>query len=261
MSVHRGLVMPFVGLGLHFLVAIYFAVHALRSGQGLYWLFILFSFPILGSVVYFLVIYLPNSRLESDARKAMASAAKILDPGRELREAQAAFEYTPSAQNQMRLAAALLNAGQAAEAAQHYQACLQGALAADPDIQLGAARAQVACGQFDVAIARLRALRDSRPDFRSEELALLLAQALASAGHKHEVLREYEAAMARFGSFQSKAECFLWAVAAGERELAGRLQIELQKTTDRWNRHTRQLNADLLRRLNAGYAMIRQSAT
>lgn len=51
MSVHRGLVMPFVGLGLHFLVAIYFAVHALRSGQGLYWLFILFSFPILGSVV------------------------------------------------------------------------------------------------------------------------------------------------------------------------------------------------------------------
>ena len=53
----------------------------------------------------------------------------------------------------------------------------------------------------------------------------------------------------------------MWAVAAGERELAGRLQIELQKTTDRWNRHTRQLNADLLRRLNAGYAMIRQSAT
>lgn len=233
MSVHRGLVMPFVGLGLHFLVAIYFAVHALRSGQGLYWLFILFSFPILGSVVYFLVIYLPNSRLESDARKAMASAAKILDPGRELREAQAAFEYTPSAQNQMRLAAALLNAGQAAEAAQHYQACLQGALAADPDIQLGAARAQVACGQFDAAMARLRALRDSRPDFRSEELALLLAQALASAGHKQEALREYEVAMARFGSFQSKAECFLWAVAASERELAGRLQIELQKTTDR----------------------------
>jgi hypothetical protein len=44
--------MPIVGLGLHLLIALFFAVHAVRSGQQLFWLFILFSFPLLGSVVY-----------------------------------------------------------------------------------------------------------------------------------------------------------------------------------------------------------------
>ena len=100
--------MPFLGLGLHVLIALFFAVHAMRSGQQMYWLFVLFSFPLLGSIVYFLVIYLPNSRLDHGTRKVVAAAAKTLDPTRELRAAHAAFEYTPTAQNQMRLASALL---------------------------------------------------------------------------------------------------------------------------------------------------------
>ena len=48
--------MPFAGLGLHVVLAIICAIHVVRSGQPLYWLFILFSFPLLGSLVYFLVI-------------------------------------------------------------------------------------------------------------------------------------------------------------------------------------------------------------
>ena len=54
--------MPYIGIGLHVLAAIYFAVHAIRSGQSLYWLILLFSFPLLGSVVYFLAIYFPEVR-------------------------------------------------------------------------------------------------------------------------------------------------------------------------------------------------------
>ncbi|MDF2480054.1 MAG: putative transrane protein [Stenotrophomonas indicatrix] len=53
--------MPYIGIGLHILVAIYFAVHAIRSGQSLYWLILLFSFPLFGSVVYFLAILLSGS--------------------------------------------------------------------------------------------------------------------------------------------------------------------------------------------------------
>jgi hypothetical protein len=56
-------------LGLHILIALFFAVHVVRSGQQMYWLFVLFSFPILGSIVYFVAIYLPGSRLEHGARK------------------------------------------------------------------------------------------------------------------------------------------------------------------------------------------------
>ena len=45
--------MPFLGIGFHVIVALFFAVHAVRTHQNLYWLFILFSFPLLGSVAYF----------------------------------------------------------------------------------------------------------------------------------------------------------------------------------------------------------------
>ncbi len=65
--------MPIIGL--HLILALLCAVHAVRNNQSLYWLIILFSFPILGSIVYFLVVYLPNSRLEREATRAVAAAA------------------------------------------------------------------------------------------------------------------------------------------------------------------------------------------
>ena len=52
--------MPFLGLGLHILVALFFAVHAVRTGRQMYWLLILFSFPLLGSLVYFAAVFLPQ---------------------------------------------------------------------------------------------------------------------------------------------------------------------------------------------------------
>ena len=103
--------MPVFGLGVHVLIALFFAVHAMRSGQQMYWLIILFSFPLLGSIVYFVVIYLPDSRLDRGIRKATVAAKNVLDPGRELREAEQAFDLTPTAQNQLRFANALLEAG------------------------------------------------------------------------------------------------------------------------------------------------------
>ena len=91
-----------VAIGLHVIVALYFAIHAIRHGQQMYWLLILFMFPLLGSIVYFFAIYLPKSRLERGARKVVAVVGKVLDPTRELRDARAAFDYTPTAQNQRR---------------------------------------------------------------------------------------------------------------------------------------------------------------
>jgi hypothetical protein len=246
--------MPFVGLGLHFLVAIFFAIHAVRSGQQTYWLFILFSFPLLGSIVYFLAIYLPDSRLERGARKVVARAAKALDPTRELREARAAFEYTPTAQNQMRLALALLEAGNADEAATNYEACLKGPFAKDLDIRWGAARAWLASGRAAQAVAQLQAIRAQDDGFRTEEVALALGRALAENGRAAEARHEFESALARFGSFEARAEYAIWATLNGERELAARLHAEIQQAMARWNRHTRELNRATLQRLQAATA-------
>jgi hypothetical protein len=245
--------MPFMGLGVHILIALLFAVHAVRTRQQLYWLLILYSFPLLGSVVYFFAIYLPDSRLEYGARKAVAVAARSLDPGRELREAQAAFDYTPTAQNQMRLAKAQLEAGAASAAAATYEACLNGAFSADLEIRLGAARASLTCGRVREAIGHLEFIMKANAGFQAEEVALLYAQALGASGRKDDAKTAFEDALARFGSFAVRAEYAIWAASAGEMQVASHLRTELQGMMKHWNRHTRDINSTLIRRLNAAF--------
>lgn len=248
--------MSVFGIGLHVLVALFFAVHVVRSGQQLYWLMILFLFPLLGSIVYFFAIYLPNSRLDHGARKAVGAAARALDPSRELREARAAFDYTPTAQNQMRLAAAQLEAGAADEAAASYEACLQGAFASDLEIRYGAARANLACARAAAALGHLQFIRQTNPHFRPEPVSLLTAQALAAAGRQDQAKAEFEFALAHYGSFAARAEFAIWAASTGDAALAAQLRPELQRTMERWNRHTRDMNAPLIRRLNAALGKI-----
>ncbi|NVM77238.1 hypothetical protein FHW83_003044 [Duganella sp. SG902] len=248
--------MEIFGVGLHVLVAIFFAIHAIRSGQQLYWVVILFLFPGLGSIVYFFAIYLPNSKIQHGARKAVTVAAKTLDPGRELREAREAYEFTPTAQNQMRLASALLAAGNAEEAASTYEACLQGPFAGDLEIRYGAAQATLASGRAAAAVSHLQTIRASDEKFRPEQVSLLLAQALAAAGRNEDARAEFEYALSRHNSFTVQAEFAIWAAGVGDADKANQLYAELQRTMDRWARHTRDLNQQLVRRLDSAMASV-----
>ncbi|WP_432383458.1 tetratricopeptide repeat protein [Duganella sp. P38] len=250
--------MEIFGIGIHVLVAIFFAIHAIRNNQPLYWVVILFLFPGLGSIVYFFAIYLPNSKIQHGARKAVNVAAKTFDPGRDLREARDAYEFTPTAQNQMRLASALLTAGNAEEAAATYEACLQGPFAGDLEIRFGAAQATLACGRAAAAVTHLQTIRGKDDKFRPEQVSLLLAQALAAAGRQDEARAEFDYALSRHNSFTVQAEYAIWAAGVGDADKANQLYAELQRTMERWARHTRELNQDLVRRLNAAMSSVRR---
>lgn len=247
--------MPFAGLGLHILLALFCAVHVVRSGQQLYWLFILFAFPLLGSLVYFFAIYLPNSRLERGAVRAVSAAARALDPTRDVREARARLEETPTAQNQMRLAAALLENEQAEEAAKLYEGCLRGPFASDLDMRFGAARAFTECQRYDEALWHLQAIRQSNPDYRPDQISLLLARGFAGTSRPTEARAEFESALARFGTFEAHAEYAIWALAIGDASTAARLQTEIDRITRRWNAMSRDLNDRPMRRLKAAQAL------
>ena len=99
--------MPILGF-LHIAAAIFFAVHAVRTGRNMYWIMILILAPFLGSVIYFFAEYLPEMRHSTVARKSARVVKSIVDPNRELREARLAFDRTPTVDNRSRLAEALL---------------------------------------------------------------------------------------------------------------------------------------------------------
>lgn len=249
--------MPFLGVGVHILVAIFFAIHAVRTGRELYWLLILFMFPLFGSAVYFVAVFLPESRLQHGARKAGAVIQNSLDPGRALRDAQRAFDLTPTAHNQMRLASALLDAGKVAEAVQQYDACLRGPFSGDAEIGMGAARAKLANNQPQEAIGLLASLREKQPGFRPEQVGLLMAAAHDAAGRHEEAGAEYEQVVQRFGSLEGRAQLALWAITHGKQALAERELNELRHAYKHMTRHTRSLHQDLFRRLDAAGARMR----
>jgi hypothetical protein len=252
--------MPLFGLGLHVLIALFFAVHAVRNGRPIYWLFILFSFPLLGSLVYFLVEYLPGTGLQRNVGSAARNLARSLDPGREMRLAQRAFDLSATVQNRMRLANALLATGAAAEAVQHFDACLQGPFASDPEIRLGAARARVQNRQPIAALELLSALRQRNPEFRPEQVSLLTAQALAAAERPDAARTEFESALTRFDSVEVRANYAIWAAKTGDLGTAQRMRDELAKTEQYWDRHTRSFHQDLFRSVDAALEAGRRGA-
>lgn len=241
------------GLGLHVLVAVFFAIHAVRRGREMYWLWILLVFPLLGSVVYFFAVYLPETRIERGVSKVASAAMQVLDPGKALREAQKAYELTPTAQNRMRLAQCLLDAGKPGEAAAHYEACLQGPFASDPEIRFGAAHARLLNGQTEAALDLLQQIRQHDPHFRQEAVTIALAKAYAALQQTQQVHSLFAEAAQRFGSFEAHAEYAIWAAESGQLDLAQEQHAELQTIMRHWqnNRHAQQLNKPLLKRLDA----------
>jgi hypothetical protein len=249
--------MQVFGIGIHILIALFFAIHAVRTRREMYWLLVLFVFPLLGSIVYFVAVFLPASRLDQSAARAGRALQNSLDPGREVREAQRAFELTPTAHNQMRLANALLETGQPAEAAEQYDACLQGPFGRDAELRLGAARARLAAGNVPDAIALLEALAFEQPGFRPEQLGILLGQAYAAAGRQDEAGAQFAAAAHRFGSLEARVELAVWALANGKPHVAEPELQEIERTRKHMPGHSRKLNAELFRRLDGARARAR----
>lgn len=245
------------GIGLHIFVAIFFAIHAIRSGRELYWLLILFLFPLLGSLVYFFAVFLPELKsgrlhygLNKVANKVANVAVTSLDPGRELREAKAAFDFAPTAKNQWRYADALLAADRIAQAVAQFEQCLQGPSGRDLEIQFAAANAHFKFQQYEKALNLLLAIRQTNPSFRTEAVNLLLARIYAIQGNTDEAKREFEHAVTRFGSVEARVEYAIWAAQQGDRNTAQHLHTELEDLKKHWNKNSRAQYLPLMTKLD-----------
>jgi hypothetical protein len=185
--------MPFVGLGLHVLIALFFAVHAMRHGKQMYWLIILFSFPLLGSVVYFVVEYLPASRMQRTAGK-VASAAIGFIGEREYRAAAEAYDLAPPEQAAPCQGRARQGPGGRRRRALPRRP--EGPLASDPELQFG--HRQRAAGRGRFVFGPRRAAGAPGPACHARrlpqgEVAVLNARALAADGRQAEAREAFEA--------------------------------------------------------------------
>lgn len=244
----------FFGLGLHVLVAIYFAIHAIRRGHNLFWLFVLFSFPLLGSIVYFFVAYLPELRQSRGLHVARQAMSSVLDPGRRLREARQAYELTPTINNRVHLADALLDNGEIQAALQHYREAAQGPFSDDPLVLRGLARCQLATGVPADAVATLERLFSSDKDARRHpDAALLYARALAESDGQG-VREAFRLAVEVATDVEPRCLYADWLMAQGtDRDIAQAQDLyrQIVKDSAHWHKYARNHNAEWLRRARA----------
>ncbi len=238
-----------IGLGLHVVIALFFAVHAVRSGQDRYWLFILFAFPLLGSVVYALAIWLPDWRFSHTGRQVVRGVQRAIDPDRELRAAQDAYETAATTEHRVRLADALVAAQRPGDALPHYQAALRGIHADDPDLQVRLARAYLEGGQYADSRRLLDDLIRRRPDFRSPAGHLIYARAVAGEGDRARARHEFDTLIGYFSGFEAHAHYAQVLDDWGEHDAAVRLRDQSLQRARRLPRHSRRMNEEWLRRL------------
>lgn len=214
--------LPFVILGLA--VAIALAYHAVRTRQETFWLWIILIFQPIGGTAYVAIVLVPSLLKGPGARRARAGAVRVLDPGREHREALDALELTPTVGNRMRLASAAASLGRWDEAEAQYREAAHGVHADDPALRLGRARALIELGRAPEAVPLLAALRADPDTPASPDAVLAHARALEATGRPGEAEAAYREAYDRLPGFEAIARYAAFLGAQGRRD-QGRLLL------------------------------------
>lgn len=227
------------GLLLSLVVAVGLCVHAVRTHQDTFWLWVILIFQPLGGLVYICAIILPGLFGGATARKLSRATRETLDPGRDYREAKAAHELTPTVHNQMRLAAASAELGRWDEAEALYGQALQGVHEDDPALLLGRARALIELGRPGDALVFLERLLAQGEVGRAPQATLAFARAYEGLGRNEEADEAYRAAEGRIPGLEGMARHTAFLARTGRRAEAQAMLAEIDKRVSRANSHFR----------------------
>jgi len=202
--------LPVFGLSLIFSIVL--CVHAVRTNQNMFWLWVILVIP-LGNIVYLVAIVLPGLLGGTTARRMGAATRAALDPERDYRAAKHAHDDSPTVGNAMRMAAAAASLGRYDEAERLYADAARGIHADDPTLLLGRANALLELNRYDDALTVLEQLGHNIEQGRSPQAALALGRACEGAGRIKEADTAYEwaaermpglEAMARYAAFMAR---------------------------------------------------------
>jgi hypothetical protein len=167
------------------------AVHVVRSGRQLYWIWILFIGSYLAVIVYALVAVIPDLRNNPRSRQAATRVLHTIDPERRRRTIRQRLEVADTVDNRRALAEESMRLGDYTNAVELYRSVLKGMYATDTGFLVGLAQAQANCNDFAGARTTLDTLFSSNPQFRSADAELLRARVVEATGDQDAALEQY----------------------------------------------------------------------
>ena len=215
--------------GLSLIVSIVLCVHAVRTNQNMYWLWIILAIPWLGALVYFVAIVLPEMLGGSTARRVSVATRAALDPERDYRTAKRAHDDSPTVGNAMRMAAAAADLGRFDEAERLYGDAARGIHADDPTLLLGRANALLELNRYEEALGVLEALGHNIDQGRTPQAALALGRACEGVGRISEADTAYAWAAERMPGLEAMARYAAFMARHGRRPEAEALVADIDK--------------------------------
>jgi hypothetical protein len=171
--------MPYLALIL--IAQIACAIHCLRNGRNPWWIVGIIIFPLIGSAAYVILEVLPG-RARRDLRIAGQMAARKIDPDAEVRAAAAALDTADTAANRIALGDALAGQARWREAAGEYREALAKAPLGDRPTQMKLARALLEDGDAAEARRLVESLPESGSAAERDRADVLRARALGELG-------------------------------------------------------------------------------
>jgi hypothetical protein len=203
---------------LAYLPSLLCGVHAVRSGQNTFWLWIFVIAPGLGPLIYVFAVLLPEWLSGRTARTVGRAARAALDPERDYRNAMAALDDTPTIGNRMKLAQAAEALGRWEEAEREWAQSAQGQWAEDPTMLRGHANALLELGRWQEALARLEQVRALGREGETPQARLALARAYEGLGRNEEADSHYRFAADRVPGLEAGGRYVAFLARAGRRE-------------------------------------------
>jgi hypothetical protein len=215
---------PIFGLSLIF--SILLCVHVVRTHREIYWILIILLFQPLGGLVYAIAIVLPEMMGGRTARRIGAVARESLDPGRDHRDAKAAYDDSPTVANAIRLGHAAAALGRHEEAEALFRTAAQGVHADDPVLILGRANALIELGRPGEA---LDLLGHEDPADRTPQAALALGRAYEGLGRFADAEKAYDFAAGRLAGLEGLGRYAAFLAHVGRRQEAKETLDEMDR--------------------------------
>lgn len=227
-------------------------VHVLRTGRPVFWAFVIFFAPLIGSLVYFFVELLPELSGNPRARTALRGIRKSLDPNADIRKLKKQHELSGSVDAARHLADELIAAGRFEEAVDHYQGALKGMYEHDPNLLLGLAEAQFGHEDFVASKNTLERLATENPNFKSAPGHLLYARTLENSDAAEAALEEYAAVSVYYAGAEAKCRFATLLEREGQSERALELFQDLVDSAELAPRHYRRAQREWIAQAKDG---------
>ena len=212
-----------LGYILVFLLQLGCAADVLRTGRSWLWILPIMFVPLLGCIAYGVFAVLPDMMGSTAARNFAGGVVRAADPGRSFREKKRQVELVGSADAKRALAEEFVSRGFFADAIDLYKSAMTGALAEEPALIHGLARAELAMGDGAAAQRGFEHLRAVDAMTFDDRARLDYARSLELQEKYDEAAREYEAVVPAFSGQEARLRYGLMLKKLGKTERANEL--------------------------------------